>query len=47
MMPAIKPLVSGAFEAKEIPRQSGKATRNTTIDAFTSLKKAFIQILLQ
>src|SRR5688572_25293490 len=31
-IPAIRPLKRGAFEARATPRQSGSATRNTTID---------------
>ena len=35
--PAINPLKSGAFDANATPKQRGRATRNTTMDAGISL----------
>ena len=37
--PATTPEISGAPEATAIPRQSGKATRNTTMPAGTSSRQ--------
>jgi hypothetical protein len=33
IIPAIRPLNKGAFEASATPKQSGSATKNTTIEA--------------
>ena len=41
MMPAMMPLNNGAFEAKAIPRQSGSATKNTTIEDGKSAPNLF------
>jgi hypothetical protein len=38
-MPAMSPLNSGALEANATPRQSGRATRKTTIDEGISAPK--------
>jgi hypothetical protein len=38
-IPAMIPAESGAFEAREIPKQRGKATRNTTSPAGMSLAR--------
>jgi hypothetical protein len=40
-IPAITPEKSGAPDARATPRQSGSATRNTTIDAGKSARKVF------
>jgi hypothetical protein len=47
------PAESGAFEAREIPKQRGKATRNTTSPAgmslarFDGLKSANVDIKVE
>lgn len=41
-IPAIRPLINGAPLATEMPRQSGRATRNTTIHAEKSCFNVFI-----
>jgi hypothetical protein len=43
MMPAINPLNKGAFDANATPRQSGNATRKTTIDAGISAPRFFME----
>jgi hypothetical protein len=42
-MPEINPLNKGAFDANATPRQSGNATRKTTIDAGISAPKFFME----
>src|ERR671921_388687 len=39
--PAIRPLNKGALEARAMPKQSGNATKKTTIDEGRSLPKCF------
>src|SRR6476620_6796265 len=43
IMPEINPLNKGAFDASATPRQSGNATRKTTIDAGISAPRFFME----
>jgi hypothetical protein len=40
MMPVMMPVAGGAPDATAIPMQSGKATRNTTIEAKASWRRS-------